>query len=60
MKILSWNVWVDCNFRKIKEFLSVANTDVIGLQEVKDNDPGRNAIDFLTKLGYQCVFACTE
>ena len=60
LKILSWNIWVDGHFDKIKDFLRTADADIIGLQEVKDDDPERDVIGFLTGLGYQHVFARTE
>jgi len=60
MKILSWNIWVDCHFEELKCFLSESNVDIIGLQEVKDDDPERDVIGFLKKLGYEYVFAKTE
>ena len=60
LKILSWNIWVDGHFDKIKEFLSATNADIIGLQEVLENDPERDVISFLTDQGYQHVFAMTE
>lgn len=60
MKVVSWNIWVDCHFDKLKDFLNASNADVIGLQEVKDDDPERDVIGFLTDLGYQHVFARTE
>lgn len=56
LKILSWNVWVDGYFNQISEFLMMANADIIGLQEVKANDPTRNFIEYLSKLGYHFVF----
>src|SRR3989344_839685 len=60
LKILSWNIWVDGHFDKIKDFLRTADADIIGLQEVKDDDPERDVIGFLTGLGYHHVFARTE
>lgn len=60
MKILSWNIWVDCNFDQLKEFLQTSNADVMGLQEVKNDDPERNVISYLTGLGYKHFFARTE
>ena len=60
LKILSWNIWVDGHFDKIKDFLRTADADIIGLQEVKDDDLERDVIGFLTGLGYQHVFARTE
>lgn len=57
LKILSWNIWVDGYFDQIKDFLKRENADIIGLQEVKDNDPERNVIGYLNSLGYKQVFA---
>ncbi|OGZ00218.1 MAG: hypothetical protein A3B13_00155 [Candidatus Liptonbacteria bacterium RIFCSPLOWO2_01_FULL_45_15] len=60
VKIISWNIWIDGNFDKISVFLRRANADIIGLQEVKNDDPERKIIEFLTGLGYQYVFAPIE
>lgn len=60
MKILSWNIWIDCHFDEVKKFLAAADADIIGLQEVKDDDPERDVIGFLAGLGYGHVFAKTE
>ncbi len=60
MKVLSWNIWIDCHFDLLKDFLKAADADIIGLQEVKDDDPKRDVIGFLTGLGYQHIFARTE
>lgn len=60
LKILSWNIWVDGHFDKLAEYLKNFNADIIGLQEVKDDDPSRDIIGFLTRLGYQHVFARTQ
>src|SRR5262249_53337886 len=60
LKVLSWNIWVDCHFEELKKFLSAANADIIGLQEVKADDPERDVISFLTDLGYKHVFLPIE
>jgi endonuclease/exonuclease/phosphatase family metal-dependent hydrolase len=60
LKILSWNVWIDGYFDEIKGFLRASDADIIGLQEVKDDDPERDVIGFLTSFGYQHVFAPIE
>jgi len=60
MKILSWNIWVDGDFEGFKRFVSAADADIIGLQEVKDDDPGRDVIGYLENLGYRYAFARTE
>lgn len=60
LKILSWNIWVDGYFDHIKDFLHNADADIIGLQEVKDDDRDRDVIGYLTELGYQHVFSPIE
>ena len=57
LKILSWNIWYDGHFDEISKFLASFNADVIGLQEVVPDDPTRDIISFLKKLGYHHVFA---
>ena len=60
VKVLSWNIWVDGRFEECKALLNRVDADVIGLQEVQDNDAERDVIGFLTTLGYRHVFAMTE
>lgn len=55
IKILSWNIWADCNFAEVTEFLRTSNADIIGLQEVMVDDKKRDVVDFLGKLGYEHV-----
>ncbi|MES2088346.1 MAG: endonuclease/exonuclease/phosphatase family protein [Patescibacteria group bacterium] len=57
LKILSWNIWYDGKFDEISKFLTAFDADIIGLQEVVPNDPTRDTIGFLKKLGYQSLFA---
>ncbi|MDO8505798.1 MAG: endonuclease/exonuclease/phosphatase family protein [bacterium] len=57
LKILSWNIWYDGYFDQISEFLKSSNADIIGLQEVVPNDPSRDTIVYLKKLGYEHVLA---
>lgn len=57
LKIVSWNIWVDGIFDEIVEFLDQSKADIIGLQEVKNDDPGRDIIRHLESLGYNYVFA---
>lgn len=56
LKVLSWNIWIDGYFDKIAEFLEKSQADIIGLQEVKSDDPERDVIRYLTGLGYHYVF----
>jgi endonuclease/exonuclease/phosphatase family metal-dependent hydrolase len=56
LKILSWNIWIDGHFDQITEFIKRADADIVGLQEVKDDDSSRDTIGFMTGLGYQYVF----
>ncbi|MEK7103014.1 MAG: endonuclease/exonuclease/phosphatase family protein [Patescibacteria group bacterium] len=60
LKVLSWNILIDGDLEKWKEFLQQQNADIIGLQEVKDDDLERDVIGFLNKLGYEHTFARTE
>ncbi len=57
LKVLSWNIWVEGFFDQIKDFLKKADADIIGLQEVRENDPGRDVVGYLNSLGYEYVFA---
>lgn len=57
IKILSWNIWIDSHFELVKEFLKNADADIIGLQEVREDDPSRETVKYLKSLGYQHVFA---
>jgi len=57
LKILSWNIWYDGYFDQISEFLGTSGADIIGLQEVVPDDPTRDTVGYLTKLGYYHVLA---
>ncbi len=57
LKILSWNIWWDCYFDQVTDFLGFFDADIIGLQEVLPEDKNRDVIDYLTKLGYQHIFS---
>lgn len=57
VKIVSWNIWIDSYFDQVKDFLNVSNADIIGLQEVKGDDPDRDIIGQLKSLGYKHLFA---
>ena len=56
LKVLSWNIWTDGYFGQVTSFLKASEADIIGLQEVLPDDPRRDVIRFLNKLGYQHVF----
>jgi len=56
LKVFSWNIWINGHFDEIKRFLKETDADVVGLQEVQDDDPERDIIKFLTELGYDHVF----
>ena len=60
LKIISWNIWTDGYFEQVVDFLKRANADIIGLQEVVEDDPKRDIIGFLSRLGYGHVFAPVE
>jgi endonuclease/exonuclease/phosphatase family metal-dependent hydrolase len=57
IKILSWNIWCDSYFDKVKEFLLAANAPIIALQEVSLEDKERDVVSFLKDLGYEYVSA---
>src|SRR3989344_4184920 len=57
LKIISWNIWIDGYFDRTVDFLKTSSADIIGLQEVRADDPGRNIIGYLEELGYKHVFA---
>lgn len=57
LKILSWNIWYDGYFDIVSKFLAEADADIIGIQEIVPNDPKRNVIGFLEKLGYKYIVA---
>src|SRR3989344_2714389 len=57
LKIISWNIWIDGYFDQTVDFLKTSSADIIGLQEVRADDPGRNIIGYLEELGYKHVFA---
>lgn len=56
IKIISWNIWIQGYFDKISSFLKETNADIIGLQEVKNDDLNRDVIGYLKDLGYEYVF----
>lgn len=60
LKVVSWNIWIDGFLQAWEEFLADTNADIVGLQEVKDDDPERDIIGVLEQRGYKCVFAHTE
>lgn len=60
LKVLSWNIWTDGYFGQVADFLKVSRADIIGLQEVLPDDPKRDIVGFLEKLGYQHVFVPVE
>ncbi len=57
VKILSWNIWFNGYFDEMTQFLKRGDFDVIGLQEVVENEKERDTIAFLAGLGYHHVFS---
>lgn len=57
VKILSWNIWIDSYFEQVKEFIKNSDAGIIGLQEMREDDPEREVVEYLNSLGYQHVFA---
>jgi len=60
LRILSWNIWINGYFDQVAAFLKKSQVDIIGLQEVVDNDPKRDVINMLSKLGYEYAFGSVE
>ncbi len=60
LKILSWNIWYDNDFKQVCDFLAVNNADIIGLQEIVPNDPARDVGNFLKELGYHEIIVPTK
>ncbi len=58
-KILSWNIWISSHFELVKDLLKNSGADIIGLQEVREDDPGRETVKYLNSLGYKHIFAPT-
>ena len=57
IKILSWNIWCDGDFKQISDFLRASKADIIGLQEVVPGDKSRDVVSFLKILGYEHAVA---
>lgn len=57
LKILSWNIWYDNDFKQVSDFLASTDADIIGLQEIVPNEPARDTASFLRKLGYYEIIA---
>lgn len=57
LKILSWNIWIDGYFDQVTDFLKKSDADIIGLQEVREDDPSRETIKYLKAMGYNHAFA---
>jgi endonuclease/exonuclease/phosphatase family metal-dependent hydrolase len=57
LKILSWNIWIDGYFDQVADFLGQSGAEIIGLQEVTNDNPNRDVIGYLANLGYEGVFA---
>lgn len=56
LKVLSWNIWINGHFDEYKKLFDRVDADIIGLQEVKDDDAERDVIGYLTSKGYHHVF----
>ena len=60
LKVLSWNIWIDSNFNEVVKFLKNSQADIIGLQEVVNNNPARDIIKVLQNEGYNSQFGYAE
>lgn len=61
LKIVSWNIFGGKNLIQIIELLRDVNADIIGLQEVLQNEGGGNNVANIIAdaLGYECVYETT-
>lgn len=61
LKVLSWNIWGGKNITEIIETLKKADADIVGLQEVLENEDGsnNNAQTIAEALGYDWVYETT-
>lgn len=57
LKILSWNIWINGYFDQVANFLGQSGAEIIGLQEVTNDNPKRDVIGYLANLGYESAFA---
>lgn len=60
LKVLSWNIWIDGYFGQAADFLKMSQADIIGLQEVVNDDPNRNVFKILEGIGYESAFGYAE
>ena len=60
LKVLSWNIWIDSDFNEVVKFLKNSPADIIGLQEVVNNNPARDIIKVLQNEGYNSQFGYAE
>lgn len=60
LKVLSWNIWVDCHFEDFKAFIAEANADIVCLQEVREIDPERPVAEFMHNLGYHSALGLKQ
>ena len=60
LKVLSWNIWIDSDFNEVVKFLKNSPADIIGLQEVVNNNPARDIIKVLQNEGYNSHFGYAE
>jgi endonuclease/exonuclease/phosphatase family metal-dependent hydrolase len=60
LKVLSWNIWVECHFEELTKYLTNADADIVALQEVKAADPERDVLKFLASRGYQSAVALKQ
>ena len=56
IKIISWNIWVDGDFKQTADFLKSSGADIMGLQEVRDDIPDKDVLKYLSELGYEYIF----
>ena len=56
IRLVSWNIWGGKYLEEVITFLKTADTDIVALQEVIENETGNTALTIADKLGYECAY----
>jgi exonuclease III len=56
LKILSWNIWCGTYLDEVIKFLKIADSDIIALQEVAEDNRGNISEIIAKELGYKYVY----
>lgn len=56
LKILSWNIWCGTYLDEVIKFLKIADSDIVALQEVAEDNRGNISEIIAKELGYKYVY----